>query len=127
MHHTIVYRNPQKLVPHEQVDQQKLASVIRSIKRSGGIRHPVVIDRESNVILDGHHRCRAYIELGMAIVPCIAVNYFDPNITLTFRRKDIGMNIVKKGIIYAATHGNVFSHKTTKHRIPNRTKIVVKV
>ncbi len=127
MHHTIVYRNPQKLVPHEQVDHIKLASVIRSIKRCGGIRHPVVIDRESNVILDGHHRCRAYIELGIKALPCIAVYYYDPAITLTFRRIDIGLQIIKKGIIDEALKGNMFPHKTTRHKIPNRTKIYVKV
>jgi len=51
------------------------------IKR-GICKHPVIVDKETYVVLDGMHRVAALKHLGYKLIPICLVNYSDPTITV---------------------------------------------
>lgn len=62
---------PDKDQPRKQFDVDKLGTLIRSIKRLG-IRRPITVERQKTgnfLIVDGEHRYRAALELGLKEVP----------------------------------------------------------
>lgn len=69
----IIYKNPQELVPYEKNtkrhDQKQINNVAQSIKDAGFVQ-PVVIDK-NNVIVIGHCRTLAAIQLHMDKIPCV--------------------------------------------------------
>ena len=76
----IEYINPQQLTPYKRNtkrhDQTQIDNVAESIKQYGFVQ-PVVIDAD-NVIVIGHCRVLASIQLGMDEVPCIRVDDLTP-------------------------------------------------
>jgi hypothetical protein len=67
---------------HEQVIPAFLNKLEQSIKDSGYIRDPVIVDLESLVVLDGTHRVTALKKIGCKWVPACLVNYKNPAITV---------------------------------------------
>jgi ParB-like chromosome segregation protein Spo0J len=63
------------LVPHEEVDQERLLLLVKQIARDGALFSPVMVDRSSMVILDGHHRVNALKLLGCILTPVYLVDY----------------------------------------------------
>ena len=57
------------LISHEKINKVRLSQVIRDITTAGCIKHPVVVDKKSRVILDGHHRFNALKKLGYKKTP----------------------------------------------------------
>lgn len=109
-----------KLVCHEKIDKARLDQLIGRLKKDGMLKKPVVVDRESLVILDGHHRYQAFCKLGIKKIPCFVVDYFDPKIKVNFRRKDVGNKLIKEIILLYIRLGKIFPYKTTRHIVNNR-------
>lgn len=65
---------------HEETIPELLDQLTRSIKKDGCIRDPVIVDKESRVVLDGVHRIVALQNLRIERVPACLVNYKNPNI-----------------------------------------------
>lgn len=116
----INYIDIHKLKCHERVDPARLALVRRAILHEGVIRRPVIVDRKSMVILDGHHRYTALCTLGAKRVPVAFVRYEDAGIRVYLRRKQLLMRFIKRFVVETAQKGNVFPSKTTRHLIQNR-------
>jgi len=53
---------------------------MRSIRAQGFVKHPIIVDKESMVVLDGVHRVFALKKLGVKRVPACLVYYKNPNI-----------------------------------------------
>jgi hypothetical protein len=98
---------------HEQIEPQRLSQIIEEIRREGTLRHPILVDKRSGVILDGHHRFRAYKELGFATIPCVLVDYRSDIVSVRPRRPDISVS--KDEVIRRALEGHPFPPKTTQH------------
>lgn len=60
----IMYENNPKIHTDEQIDK-----IAKSIELTKGLRQPIVIDK-NNVIVVGHGRVRAAMQLGYETVPC---------------------------------------------------------
>jgi len=105
---------------HEQVDEARTEKLLRAIVRDRVLRKPVVVDRRTRMVLDGHHRCHVFLRLGIPTIPCYMVDYFDEAITVTFRRPEMKNRLLKEIIMRNAVQGRLFPHKTTKHRLVNR-------
>lgn len=60
----IMYENNPKIHTDEQIDK-----IAKSIKLTKGLRQPIVIDK-NNVIVVGHGRVQAAMQLGLETVPC---------------------------------------------------------
>ncbi|MBI5019776.1 ParB N-terminal domain-containing protein [Candidatus Gottesmanbacteria bacterium] len=117
MHQKIQLVDIQKLVAHERTDRARIVEVRAQIRRRGAVRRPVIVDRKSKVILDGHHRVRALQEMGARRVPVMYVRYQDARIKVYLRRKEILMDMLKDYVIRRARSHMLFPSKTTRHFI----------
>ena len=71
----IVYKKVNELVPYEnnpRINDEAVEYVKNSIKEFG-FKVPIVIDK-NNIIVAGHTRLKASLELGLEEVPCIIAN-----------------------------------------------------
>ena len=110
----------EKLKPHEQTIPENLEKIKSQILNDGYLINPIIVDRESLVILDGHHRAEVLKLLGYRNIQAYIVDYFDKGIRVVQRRPEIPIS--KEIIIKKALAGEVFPCKTSKHFIPNRPK-----
>jgi hypothetical protein len=111
-----------RLKAHEEVDEERVNEVKRDIERLGCIKNPVVVCKESLVILDGHHRVAALSRMGLKQVPVFLVDYFDFQVRVYLRRKELLGELIKEAIISRAKRGDKLPNKTTRHLIKNRIK-----
>lgn len=65
---------------HEEVDPGVLRRLLREIEEDGALWCPVIVDRESMVVLDGTHRVNVLRTLGCKYVCAYFVDYSDPEI-----------------------------------------------
>ncbi len=114
-----------RLVCHERTNRKRLRMIIEDLQRTKVLHKPVVVDKKTFVILDGHHRCQAFVQLGIKEIPCLLIDYFHRDIHVTFRRIDMKQMVLKEAIVQKAMEGNLFPSKTTKHRLPFRPVINV--
>jgi len=66
------------LLPHEEIIPELLEKLVREIEIDGVIKHPVIVDGNSLVVLDGNHRTEALKELGYSYMPACKVDYQNP-------------------------------------------------
>lgn len=110
-----------KIHEHEAVDPVNLVLVKEKIRKTAVFKVPIIIDKHTFIVLDGHHRLQSCKELGLQKIPCILVDYLrDKTIKVFSRRPEISIN--KQRVIEMGLSDNVFPHKTTKHHIPKRIK-----
>jgi len=70
----------ESLILHEETIPIILEKLIQSIKDDGILRDPVVVDRDSLVVLDGMHRVKALRTLGCRLTCACLVDYKSPEI-----------------------------------------------
>lgn len=121
MKNTITMVDVHKLISHERVNHGRLIEVRTLVRNQGVLYEPVIVDRESNVILDGHHRVQVLRELGVKRVPVCYVNYRSPSVRVYFRRKKLLMDFIKRVVIEEAKRGALFPFKTTRHILDRQT------
>ena len=102
------------LIPHEKVDIKHMNTIKNSILKEEKILNPIIVDKNSKVILDGHHRYNASKKLKMKKIPTVLIDYFNDNIKLKFRREEFS-HLSKNEIISSALNKKLFPNKTTKH------------
>lgn len=107
----------EELRPHEAIDEELLKRVIEKLKHEG-LKDPIVVDKETRVILDGHHRYAACKALGMKAIPCLLVDYRSPEISVEPRRAEIPVS--KEEVIRRGLEGDLYPPKTTRHLLPQR-------
>jgi hypothetical protein len=67
---------------HEEVVPELLDELVRTIDSDGCLKHPVIVDDGSHVVLDGMHRVAALERLGCIRCPVCFVDYGNPAITV---------------------------------------------
>lgn len=74
----IVYLSPEELTPYENNarvhSKDDIEAIKASIREAGGFFDPIGIWGENNLIVEGHGRRQAAIELGLEKVPCIRLD-----------------------------------------------------
>ncbi|MFH1432344.1 MAG: ParB N-terminal domain-containing protein [archaeon] len=111
--HNIKLTNIKDLKPHEQINPKRLLEVKKSIIIEG-LKYPIVADKKTNIILDGHHRFNAFKKLNIKNIPVYYVNYLDDKIILdTWSRQ----KITKEDVINKVESGGLFPEKTTRHML----------
>lgn len=116
----IRYVDINRLRPHERTEPGKLRQIVRELSAGRAGMRPIVIDRATCIILDGHHRHLAARRMGIRMVPCYLVDYSDPSIRVHLRRGEIRDKLIKQAVMSLAGMGKRFPNKTTKHMIPDR-------
>ncbi len=110
---TFALVDPGDLLPHEDVDSLRLRELRDRLTRDGILYRPVIVDRTSKVILDGHHRVRLLGELGCTLVPVYMVDYPHPSIRVFGRRP--GISVDKTIVVQRGLSGNPFPPRTSRH------------
>ena len=132
----------EKLKAHEAVNPKHVGELVRQLRLDRCFKSPVVADKKTLVVLDGHHRLAAGKKLGLTKIPVYLVNYFDVSIRVYLRRKKMNlprpggrgfffsfaslgkMDIqnIKNSVIDMGLSNNVFPKKTTRHLLPYRPR-----
>ena len=103
---------------HEEVIPENLAKREKKLL-SKGFYKPIIVDRSSMVILDGHHKWTAAGRLGLSRVPVIMVDYLDDEGVLVDVWPNCGRDsITKNEVLDMGSSGDVFPPKTSRHTLP---------
>ncbi|MFA6427729.1 MAG: ParB N-terminal domain-containing protein [Candidatus Magasanikbacteria bacterium] len=116
----IILLDISQLKTHEKTSPKRVRKVVELIKKKGQFIKPIIVEKNTHVILDGHHRIEALKKLGYTRAPCFLVDYMDDEVRVYLRRKDLPMNLIKQFILSVALTDNSFERKTTRHYIPDR-------
>lgn len=103
------------LKQHEEVDPNHLRELKEEIESDNTLKFAIIVDKNTNVILDGEHRFNALKELGCKTIPVVYVDYNSPDIEIHSWKNN--PNITKKDIVLAGTNGSRLPPKTSKHMI----------
>ena len=69
-----------QLKDHEEINEGYLAELTEKIKQDSHLKEPIIVDKSTWVVLDGHHRFFALKRLGCKRITALVVDYFNPNI-----------------------------------------------
>ena len=105
------------LKPHEQVKPRNVDTLHEMTLRWSAYTKPLLVDRATGCILDGHHRYNVGLRLGLARVPVIMVDYLDDDgIEVEVWPASGLATITKQNVIDMALSGEVYPPKTSRHR-----------
>ncbi|KMV30232.1 hypothetical protein AB733_12490 [Photobacterium swingsii] len=85
------------------------------IKDEGIWRVPVLLEKTTYAIMDGHHRYNVAKKLGLKRIPAILLSYDSSSVVVTSWRDDFKVD--KQLVLDYIKAGEIFPHKTTKHII----------
>ena len=123
--------NLRKLKEHEEVEPVYLEKIKKQIQDDGILKKPIVVDKNTKIILDGHFRFNALKQLGYSKIPVFSIDYNSPDIMVTAWRD--GEIVTKEDVIIAGLTGKKLPPKTSKHMLNSSnhkihiSKIVKKV
>ena len=104
------------LRPHEQTILKKVNQLERMTIRWNAYTKPLLVDRETGTILDGHHRYEIAKRFDLQCLPCVLVDYIlDDSITVILWPNSDQKEISKEDVLEAASSGNLFPPKTSRH------------
>jgi len=101
---------------HEEVNREYLEQLKKEIDRDGLLKKAIIVDNNTLIILDGHHRFRAILEMGFNKIPALKVDYNDPKIRVTAWRE--GEIVSKETVLEAGLKGKKLPVKTSRHTLP---------
>ncbi len=101
------------LLPHEYVDLDHVIHLKKLIVKDGHWNQPIVIDRKSNIVMDGHHRLEAAKKVGLRKIPCAIFDYFNDNVSVIKMGTEDAFDVSL--IKLAAESGQKLPIKSTMH------------
>jgi L-serine kinase (ADP) len=101
-----------RLRPTEEVDAAHVARLATDLQRDGCLRQPILVERTSLAILDGHHRYHAAMRLGLSRIAAILISYGDPRLSLLSWS---ARQFTPEEVIRAAESGKPLPRKSTRH------------
>ena len=106
------------LKPHEEIKIKNRDKLLEMTKKWGGFTKPILVDKNTGSILDGHHRHSVAICLGLNRVPAILVDYLnDESISVDVWPNCGVESITKQDVLDMCNSSNLYSPKTSKHTI----------
>ena len=106
------------LRPHEQILLKKVDQLEKMTHRWNAYTKPLLIDRATGTILDGHHRYNVAQRLELLCVPCVLIDYLEDSLIELDVWPNCGRDkVTKNEVIQAALSGNLFTPKTSRHRL----------
>jgi len=78
----IKFASVKSLFTHEETIPSALENLQQEILQEKLLKHPIIVDKETCVVLDGMHRVAALKSLGCTIAPVCFVDYANPAIEL---------------------------------------------
>jgi L-serine kinase (ADP) len=74
----LVLKRIAELRPHEETVQEDLEGIVKALEHDPVLRHPVIADSSTGLVLDGTHRLAALKLLGCLTVPAALIDYQNP-------------------------------------------------
>jgi hypothetical protein len=106
------------LKPHERIKERNRNKLLDMTKRWNGYTKPLIVDKRTGAILDGHHRFSIAALLELKRLPVICVDYLaDENITVETWPGSERDTLSKDEVIEMSLSGNLFPPKTSRHTI----------
>jgi len=104
-----------ELKEHEEIRPDYLEELKNEILCDGILKMPIAVDKETYIILDGHHRLHALKRIGCKRIPVILFDYQSSEIEVIPHRE--GETVTKEMVIRTALEGKRMAPKTSKHMI----------
>ena len=106
------------LRPHEETIGKKVDELERMTHRWKAYVLPLVVDKNSGVILDGHHRHQVALRLNLKCLPCVLVDYLgDKSVEIDVWPNCGRDSVSKEEVIQAGLEEELFQPKTSRHRL----------
>ena len=103
---------------HEEIKPNHLRRMIDKLRTQGHYHKPILVDRDSGCILDGHHRWTAAKALELSRVPAIELDYLeDDRIEVDVWPTAALETISKEDVLSMAASEEVFPAKTSRHTV----------
>ena len=104
----------EKLKPHEKFCPNNFRYWLKKIVTMQCWTHPLLVHKDTKVIMDGHHRYQIAQKLGLRYIPCILTSYKNPYIKVFYKDNS---KVDNQLIIKAGQSGKLFDTKSTRHEI----------
>ncbi len=110
------------LKAHEEIKEKNRDKLLEMTQRWGGYTKPLIVDRATGAILDGHHRHSVAIMLGLKRVPALCVDYLTDEGIEVDVWPSCGLDgLTKADVIAMALSSDVYPPKTSRHTIADET------
>ena len=111
----IFLMNINELKENEEIESRYLEKLKKQIIRDKILKRPIVVDKDTKIIIDGHFRFNSLKQLGYSKIPALLIDYNSPEILArTWRENE---KITKEDVLLAGLNGKKFPPKTSKHMI----------
>ena len=91
-------------------------------KTLGGYTKPLIVDKQTGAILDGHHRHSIAFLLGLKQVPALCVDYLnDERIEVDVWPNSGLKTLSKEEVVSMSLSGLCFPPKTSRHIVAEKT------
>jgi len=101
------------LIETEEHDADESSRLAKKILLEKFWTVPIVIEINTNAIMDGHHRYNAAKTIGLSRIPCIKKDYASNEVTLLSWKQ--GIKVTVKDVFKKIKNKNKFPMKTTRH------------
>lgn len=106
------------LKPHEKIKTRNRDKLLDMTKRWDGYTKPLIVDKVTGAILDGHHRHAIATLLDLKRVPVICVDYLgDEQITVDVWPNCGRDSLSKHEVLEMSLSDDLFPAKTSRHTI----------
>lgn len=106
------------LKPHEEIKTKNMEKLLQMTLKWDGFTKPLIADKTTGTILDGHHRYAVANRLELARIPVVCIDYLeDQSVELELWPASELDSISKQDVIDMALSSNLYPPKTTRHRI----------
>jgi|GEM_PF-1433000 len=109
----VILLSPHLLRPTEEFDPARLEALTSEILESGCWPFPILVERSSLIVMDGHHRREFALRHALQRIPCLMLDYRD--VTLESRRP--GLYVTPDNVIARGLAGKPFPSKSTRHTL----------
>jgi hypothetical protein len=107
---------------HEEIKPKNRDKLLEMTKKWGGYTKPLIVDKRTGAILDGHHRHSIAVLLNLKRVPAVCVDYLeDETIQLGVWPGCGRDSLTKLEVIEMSLSNEVFPPKTSRHMLPDET------
>jgi len=102
---------------HEHVQPDLVDQTREEIRREGCLRKPILVADRDLVILDGHHRFQALVQLGCRRIPAYVVDYRSDVVEVDVWPDAVIREVTKDEVIRRGLSGDPFPPKTSRHTV----------
>jgi len=113
--------NINELKEHEEVEPNYLEKLKKQIMKDKVLKKPIVVDRNTKIIIDGHFRFNSLKQLGCSKIPAFLIDYNSPEILVRAWREN--EKITKENVLSSGLNGIKLPPKTSKNMIKIGNKL----